>query len=123
MSMIDRDQESFSRDYGCTPQEWLSWMPRATQGLSWSVVDALGTPCATPTLAPTEGAMRVDFPDAAMPSPAGQLHITWQVLEPRRIALVVLPRLQVNFQFERVPLTRRLDFMRVFDLHLQRGGG
>jgi hypothetical protein len=94
--------ERFSREYGCTEREWVSWMPLATgQRPSQS-------PSAT-SLSVTVG--------------AGHLHLAWQVLEPRRIALISLPRLEVTFTFEAVPLDQRLDFMRQFDRHLQRGGG
>jgi hypothetical protein len=121
--MIDVDREAFSRDYGCTPSEWLGWMPRATQGLAWRVFDSAGRAFHSSGPAPDVGSMQIDFPDEASTNPSGHLSITWAVQEPRRIALVVLPRLRVSFQFQDVPLPQRLAFMRTFDLHLQRGGG
>jgi hypothetical protein len=53
----------------------------------------------------------------------GQLQIDWQVLTPRVIALVRLPRMQVHFAFHGVEPMVRQAFMKRFDLHLQRGGG
>lgn len=53
----------------------------------------------------------------------GALHVAWTELEPRRIALAVLPRLAVRFRFEGVDDAARQAFQRRFDLHLQRGGG
>lgn len=92
---------SFDRELGCTEAEWLSWLPAASGGRP---------------LALEPGAARVEVG-------AGALAVRWQVLPPRRIALVVLPRLAVSFRFEGVADAERLDFMRRFDLHLQRGGG
>jgi hypothetical protein len=45
------------------------------------------------------------------------------VLEPRVIALVRLPPMQVRFAFDGVGADERAEFLRRFDLHLQRGGG
>ena len=54
---------------------------------------------------------------------AGQLQITWEVLPPRVIALMRTPRLWVRFAFEGVETEARQQFMRRFDLTMQRGGG
>ncbi|HEX7385032.1 MAG TPA: hypothetical protein VF291_12015, partial [Burkholderiaceae bacterium] len=54
---------------------------------------------------------------------AGSLALRWQVLEPRRIALITLPRLAVEFRFEGIAAASRAAVMRYFDLYLQRGGG
>jgi hypothetical protein len=51
------------------------------------------------------------------------LHLQWAVLPPRRIALLNMPRLQVAFRFESVEAPQRQQFMKRFDLVLQRGGG
>jgi hypothetical protein len=92
----------FERDYGCTEAEWLRWLPVATQALpldhpapGWATVDLAG----------------------------GHLHLRWQVLPPRRIALMVLPRLAVQFRFEGVADADRAAFLRQFDRATQRGGG
>ena len=53
----------------------------------------------------------------------GHLALRWQVLPPRQIALVRMPRLQVDYRFEGVSDQARAAFMRYFDLYSQRGGG
>ena len=53
----------------------------------------------------------------------GTLRLRWQVLTPRRIAMIVLPRLAVSFEFVAVAEAERQRFMRHFDLATQRGGG
>jgi len=58
-----------------------------------------------------------------VPIAAGALTLDWQVLTPRVIALVRMPRMRVAFSFEGVSADQRATFMRRFDLHLQRGGG
>lgn len=100
--MIVEERERFEREYGCTEHEWRGWMPAATGGRA--CVDA------------GPQALQVHIG-------AGHLTLTWQVLPPRVIALVRLPRLAVAFAFEGVPLAERREFLRRFDLHLQRGGG
>ena len=44
---------------------------------------------------------------------AGRLTLRWRDL----------PRMQVDYRFEGVDPAARDEFMRVFDLHIQRGGG
>jgi hypothetical protein len=92
----------FERDYGCTLTEWQRWLTEATAG------------CTVQQTAP--GAATVHLQQ-------GHLSLSWQVLEPRRIALIVLPRLAVRFAFLDVPPELRRSFLRRFDLHTQRGGG
>ena len=53
----------------------------------------------------------------------GRLDLVWQVLAPRRIALMSLPRLTVQFRFSGLDDPSRKAFMRYFDLYMQRGGG
>ena len=53
----------------------------------------------------------------------GALGLTWQVAEPRVVALVRLPRLIVNFRFAGLDDAQRYTFMKRFDLFMQRGGG
>ncbi|MGA0611904.1 hypothetical protein [Caldimonas sp. KR1-144] len=95
------ERERFEREYGCTEAEWLGWMPGATQGLPLEMAAAALV-------------VRIG---------AGRLDIAWTVLPPRRIALMRLPRLGVRFAFDGVPVEARREFMRGFDLRLQRGGG
>jgi hypothetical protein len=92
---------AFEREHGCTEAEWLGWLPGAV---------------GPHTLHITPGAARVDLAP-------GTLSLHWQVLPPRRIALIVLPRLAVRYAFDAVDDARRQAFMRYFDLYMQRGGG
>jgi hypothetical protein len=100
--MIAEERERFEREYGCTEREWLSWMPDATGGRMLAPLGAQGL------------SVTID---------SGRLLLRWQALSPRVIALVRLPRLAVSFEFEAVPLAARREFLRRFDMHLQRGGG
>jgi len=95
--------EQFSREQGCTPAEWERDLPGAV------------TPHAMDRPAPGQATVQLQG--------GGCLHLLWQVLPPRQIALVRLPRLQVHFRFEQVDAGARSAFMRRFDLFLQRGGG
>lgn len=99
--MIAEDRERFEREYGCTAHEWRRWMPAATGG----------------------HACTDDATTLRVPIGEGALTLNWQPLPPRVIALMRLPRLAVQFEFDNVPLTDRREFLRRFDLHLQRGGG
>lgn len=91
----------FEREHGCTEREWLGWLPGAVHGHA---------------LALAPGAAVVDLG-------GGRLMLAWQVLEPRRIALITLPRLAVRYAFDDVDAATRQHFMKRFDLHIQRGGG
>ena len=93
--------ERFERDMGTTEAEWLMRLPQAIGPWAWR----------------REGAcVQVDFG-------AGRLQIDWEELAPRVIALMRMPRLSVRFAFEGVAAPDRLQFMRRFDLTMQRGGG
>lgn len=92
----------FSRDTAGTEAEWLARLPGA---------------CGAHALehgAPGQARVHIG---------AGVLHLAWQVMEPRRIALVRLDRLQVHYRFDAVDAPARSRFMRHFDLYMQRGGG
>lgn len=94
---------AFSREQGCTETEWLGWLPGAVDGRA---------------LALQSGQARIE------PIGSGGLTILWRALEPRRIALISLPRLAVDFRFDAdVEACERQRFMRRFDLWMQRGGG
>jgi hypothetical protein len=99
---VAEQRERFERDYGCTEAEWQRWLDEATPG------------CTVVREGP--GRATVHLRD-------GCLRLSWQVLPPRRIALVSLPRLGVSFSFQGVPQELRASFMRTFDLSTQRGGG
>lgn len=86
---------------GCTESDWLGWLPRAMGAVHWQLQGH---------------AVHAQFA-------VGQLHITWQVTEPRRLGLAVIPRMQVCFAFAGVPDDERFVFMKRFDLYTHRGGG
>jgi len=92
---------SFEREMGCTADELRSWLPGASGGrlVIW----------------------RDGGADIALEG--GTITIDWQALEPRRIALITLPRLQVRFAARGVGDGAWQRFMRHFDLYTQRGGG
>lgn len=91
----------FDREMGCTEKEWLGWLPEAMGKVEWQ--QNLGS--------------------AQAQLGQGSLAITWQTGEPRRIALISMPRLLVQFRFEGLDDEQRYAFMRRFDLYMQRGGG
>ena len=92
---------TFEREMGCTAGELRGWLPGATEGrrIIW----------------------RDDGAEVALDG--GVVSIDWQTLAPRRIALIVLPRLQVRFHARDVEKEAWQRFMRYFDLYTQRGGG
>ena len=91
----------FEREMGCTVNELRGWLPGASgnRTVAWR----------------GEGA------DIALDG--GHVSFDWQTLEPRRIALVTLPRLRVRFAAQGVDEATWQRFMRHFDLYTQRGGG
>ncbi|MGM9486985.1 hypothetical protein [Ideonella sp. YS5] len=95
---------SFEREHGCTEADWLRDLPGAV-GLHR-------------LLLPCPGEAEVVLEDG------GTLSLRWQPLPDRRIALIRLPRMQVRYAFsDAVPAEARAAFMRLFDLHMRRGGG
>lgn len=98
--------DSFTREYGCTLAEWRRDLPRA-------VVAGGGV------LPPAEVGQAL----VTLGTGPARLHLQWNALPPRQIALMRMPRLQVGFRFERAEPSARQAFMRLFDLSLQRGGG
>jgi hypothetical protein len=96
--------EQFDREMGCTVSEWLMWLPAAMGDAVW--------------------AQQGDAVHASLPAvPGARLDISWRVGEPRRIALMVMPRLHVRFDFTGMNDAQRYTFMKRFDLYMQRGGG
>ena len=93
--------ESFEREMACTEAEWLGWLPAAIGAHVWR----------------REGAA------VTVQIGGGRLSITWQAGEPRVIALMRLPRLELRFRFDGLGDAERLAFMKRFDLYMQRGGG
>jgi hypothetical protein len=92
---------AFEREMGCTETELRGWLPRASgeRAIQWR-----------------EGGAEIALD-------AGSVSITWRTGEPRRIALIVLPRLHVRFEASGVDEAAWQRFMRYFDLSTQRGGG
>jgi len=92
----------FRREQGFTERDWLRCLPGAVRDCT---VD-LSEP----------GLASVQIGD-------GQLLLRWQVMAPRQIAMVRMPRLAVHYQFNGVDDGDRERFMRYFDLYTMRGGG
>lgn len=95
--------EQFGREQGCTLADWARDLPGAVKHHRLDQ--------------PTPGQAVVHL------AGGGRLHLQWQELPPRRIAMARLPRMQVDFRFDQVDADARSAFMRHFDLFLQRGGG
>ncbi len=91
----------FTRDTGGTEAEWLGRLVGACKGQPIEI-----------------GAHR-----ATIAIDDGALVLHWRPLPPRRIALMSMPRLEVEFDFENLSDEARTRFMRYFDLYMQRGGG
>ncbi len=91
----------FSREHGTTEAEWLQQLPGAVRD------HAL-------TLGPGEAWVAIG---------SGTLHLQWDVLPPRQIALIRMPRLLVRYRFSDVPDEPRARFLRYFFLFIQKGGG
>ena len=95
--------ERFERDMGTTEAEWLAALPRAIgPGHPWAMDGDHG---------------------AVVQIGSGTLRIGWSKLPERRIALLVMQRLGVSFEFRGLDAAQRLAFMKPFDLAMQRGGG
>jgi len=92
---------AFEREMGCTEQELRTWLPGACgqHPIQWSTQRA---------------DIEID---------AGRATVVWHTLEPRRIALLAVPRLHVCFEARGVDEVAWQRFMRHFDLYTQRGGG
>ncbi len=101
-------EEAFEREHGCTDAEWRGWLPGAVGPHELRVRGAPGAP---------------EAPEAHITLPQGSLHLAWETLPPRRIALISMPRMTVRYRFEGVGPEVRQTFMRYFDLYMQRGGG
>jgi hypothetical protein len=93
--------DRFERDYGCTEDDWRRWLPGAVR---------------EQPLRGGDGCAEVDIG-------SGRLHLRWTPMPPRRIALIAMPVLHVDFHFDGVDAPARQHFMRYFDLYMQRGGG
>lgn len=92
---------AFEREMACTEAEWLGWLPAALAEWPWQLHGAW---------------LKVQIGQ-------GWLDVRWHAGEPRRIALLSLPRLWVRFEFTAVEPGARVAFMKRFDLYTRRGGG
>lgn len=97
--------QPFGRIMGCTPTELSSWLPRALPGVHLEIEST-----------PESGWCLAAFDD-------GQLLIEWRVMEPRRIALLRVPQLNVRFTYSGLEDVRRREVQIYFDRATQRGGG
>lgn len=93
------------RVMGCTAAELEGWLPRALLG----AVLALESDAEA-------GRYRASFED-------GRLTIEWRVLEPRQIAMLRVPQLEVCFSYSGFEDARRQVVQTYFDRATQRGGG
>jgi hypothetical protein len=93
--------ERFEREMACTEVEWLRWLPQAIGDNFW----------------------KLQAHSAGVRIGDGALGLSWEVGQPRVIALMRLPRLLVKFRFAGLDETQRYSFMKRFDLYMQRGGG
>ncbi len=91
----------FEREMGCTAQELRAWLPGASRGRPIEWQDS----------------------GAQIAIDEGHAMLSWQSLEPRRIALITLPRLRVRTEAIGVDEAAWQRFMKHFDLYTQRGGG
>ena len=95
--------ERFTREQGCTGADWVRDLPGAVSRHRLEQLEA------------GHALVAIDG--------GGRLQLQWHELPPRRIALLRMPRLQVDFRFDGTDAAARSAFMRYFDLFLQRGGG
>lgn len=97
-------RERFAREHGVTEAEWCQLLPGA----------------AAPHAVTLDATARTA--DVRL-GPEAWLHLRWTPLAPRRIALLALPRMSVDYRFEAVDADARATFLRRFDAVMQRGGG
>lgn len=97
---------TFTREQGCSENEWLGWLPGAVGPHPWRATG------------PAQAEVLLDAWQ-----PRARLRLQWQALPPRRIALLQMPRLSVTFDFQDCPPQDRARFMHYFDLYTRRGGG
>lgn len=94
----------FNREMGCTEREWLMWLPAAMGEVPWQI---------------GAQSLQADF----LQTTNAHLVINWRVGEPRRIAMITLPRMHMHFLFTGLDDNQRYAFMKRFDLFMHRGGG
>ena len=95
--------EQFERVMGCTSADLLSWLPGALPTASLTV-DAGGSTCTAKLI-------------------EGSLQISWFPLPATRLGMLVIPRLNVHFEYAELSQEQRHTVQKRFDLGTQRGGG
>lgn len=97
--------QAVMRTMGCSGGEVSGWVSRALPNAALTIEsDAAGGGC------------RASFAD-------GELLIEWRNLEPRQIAQLKVPQLEVRFNYSGLELARREAVQTNFDRATQRGGG
>ncbi|WP_310449222.1 hypothetical protein [Sulfuritalea sp.] len=97
--------QAFTRTMGCSGSELAAWLQRALPQASLAIESNAAI-----------GHCRASYAD-------GELLIEWHALEPRRIALLSVPQLEVQFSYSGMPQERRQAIQTYFDRATQRGGG
>ena len=101
MTGSDGLHDELQREMGCTLEEFLRWLPGATQH--------------APVI--RQGGLYRVLADQ------GTVDITLEVLPERRIASIRLPVLRVHFRFIGMGQAQRVAFLEYFDRYTMRGGG
>ncbi|MFN3629491.1 MAG: hypothetical protein ACK4XK_05430 [Casimicrobiaceae bacterium] len=91
-----------------TEAEWLRSLPVAVAGHTLRIEGRVA---------------RITIQEAGLAASPRTLAITWSPASDLVLASIRLSRLRVNFDLTGVPPAMRADFMRRFDMHMQRGGG
>ncbi len=97
--------QPFTRTMGCSGSELAAWLQRALPDAGLTIESHAA-----------RGSCRASYAD-------GELLIEWRTLEPRRIALIRVPQLDVRFSYSGLSLERRQAIQTYFDRATQRGGG
>ena len=118
--------EQFEREYGCSVSEWMQWLPTASGGKKLTM-DAVGGRAQIELIQPAHdhhGCLGETLLESTGGSKSQSLlALAWQPLEPRKIALLAIERIHVRFNFSSTTESQRKEFMRHFDLTMQRAGG
>ena len=89
------------REMGCTPADFIRWLPGATR----------------------HAALRVDANQVCLPADGGTIEISFSQGPARTIGPVSIPVLKVRFRFLGIGAAARREFLAYFDLYTKRGGG
>ena len=89
------------REMGCTREEFVGWLPKATQ----------------------HAPLQMEHDRAVVRAGAMTVEIAFTPAPPRRIALLSLPVLLVSFRISGADAEACREFIRYFDLCTRRGGG